>query len=104
MINDMETGPLTEDQQAMVEERLKELAAPDYIFDPDDWEYTIEWASRDQVADDAEIQEGEVKRFCTLIRGPVKFCVLIDNNHQWFDNEADARAAAGQPDKDLFQP
>jgi hypothetical protein len=69
------------------------MADPDHIYDPDDWEYTMPWRDRDQLAEDSEVQFQGVKRFKTLIGGPDKFCAMIANEYSWFDTEAEAEAA-----------
>ncbi len=86
------------------------MADPAYIYDPDEWEYTYNWADR---GDLAEVCRGlrharDVKRFGTLIKGPPKFAALVPitsdeegepnrTELRWFDTEAEARAACGTP-------
>jgi len=69
------------------------MIEPDHIYDPDDWEYTMAWQERDQLAQDCEVEHQAIKRFKTLINGPDKFCVLIDNRYEWFDTLDAAQAA-----------
>lgn len=72
---------------------VRGMADPNHVYDPDDWEYTIPWQDRDQLAEDCEVQFQGVKRFKTLIDGPDKFCVMIDHEYHWFDTVAEAEAA-----------
>lgn len=78
------------------------MSEPDYIYDPDDWEWTEEFGKKDDLAENVEVIEGDVKRFCTLVKGPDKFCTRVGHEYRWFDNEADARAAAGLPERELL--
>ena len=45
---------------------------PDYVYDPDDWEFTCGWKDRDLLVDEMAIAGGlhEPKEFSTLIKGP----------------------------------
>ena len=81
------------------------MSDPDYLYDPDNWECTYEWETRVEAADDAGMHYPcEIKRFCTLLRGPDKFAVKVPtawdedgNPEDWelefFDSADDARAA-----------
>lgn len=83
------------------------MADPDYIYDPDDWEYTSCWADRGNLVDETlRTRLGEIKRFATLVEGPDKFAAYVlregakdegDVELRWFDSEADARTACGMP-------
>ena len=64
-----------------------------WVFDPDDWEYTMPWEDRDQLAASCEVEHQGIKRFKTLIDGPDKFCVRVDGEYCWFDTKAEAEAA-----------
>lgn len=85
------------------------MADPDYLYDPDDWEYTINWDSRVDITEDCKDLRhvGDVKKFNTLIEGPPKFAAKVavtrdeagdpdEIEIQWFDTEAEARAACGR--------
>jgi hypothetical protein len=69
------------------------MAEPDHIYDPDDWEYTMPWQDRDQLAEDTEVEHAGIKRFKTLINGPDKFCVFIGGGYEWFNTLGEAEAA-----------
>lgn len=84
------------------------MAQPDYIYDPDDWEYTSEYKNRVDLVEGCELCVGDVKRFCTLIEGPDRFAANVvvsrdddgepnETEIRWFDTEAEARAACGMP-------
>lgn len=86
--------------------RLADLATADYIYDPDDWEVTYNWADRSEALEHADLATGDVKRFATLIQGPDKFAARVvvsrdddgnidETEIKWFDTEAEAKAAAG---------
>lgn len=82
--------------------------APDYCYDPDDWEVTFEWDNRDLVIEDghaASMDTGEVKRISTLLEGPDVFAVNVVTRRdeegdpeeyelQWFSDEEAARVAS----------
>lgn len=79
------------------------MADPDYIYDPDDWEFTFNWQDRNDLTEDA-IRPflGEMKRFCTLIEGPPKFAAYVlksdaqdegDVELRWFNSEEEAKRA-----------
>jgi len=81
-----------------------EAAAPDYIYDPADWEWTIEWSSRGDLVDDMQLDVRDVKRFSTLNKGPDKWAAHVvktvddagdpdETAIEWFDSEEEARAA-----------
>jgi hypothetical protein len=69
------------------------MAEPDHIYDPDDWEYTMPWQDRQQLAEDCEVEFQGIKRFKTLINGPDKFCVMVGDGYEWFDTQDEAAAA-----------
>jgi hypothetical protein len=69
------------------------MADPDYVYDPDDWEYTHPWEDRDQVAEDAEVEFAGIKKFKTLVQGPDRFCVFVGNSYRWFNTMGEAEAA-----------
>lgn len=83
------------------------MGDPDFIYDPDDWEYTSEYKQRDDLTEEALRRRlGEIKRFCTLVQGPDKFAAYVlrdgaadegDVELRWFDSEAEARVACGMP-------
>lgn len=87
------------------------MADPDYIYDPDDWEYTSAWEDRADLAEDAKELRcpGDIKRYETLIKGPDKFAAQVPTDigedgdvHEWelrwFDSEDEARKACGLPE------
>lgn len=69
------------------------MVEPNHIYDPDDWEYTMPWQDRDQLAEDCEVEFQGIKRFKTLINGPDKFCVKVGDGYEWFDTRDEAEAA-----------
>ena len=69
------------------------MTDPDYIYDPHDWEYTLPWKDRNTLAQDWEVGFAGIGRFKTLIQGPDRFCVLVNNEYCWFDTMAEAEAA-----------
>lgn len=84
-------------------------ATPDHIYDPDNWECTYGWDTRDQfVADQlGGLMPGEVKCCATLIDGPMKYVARVvltrdedgepdDTEVRWFDDEEAARAAGAK--------
>lgn len=82
------------------------MTAPDYVYNPDDWEYTQPWGDRSDMVDDLPV--GEIQRFSTLTKGPDKWAAKvptsrddagdpIDWETRWFDSEAEARTACGLP-------
>lgn len=110
-----ELGRLRQDNLNLVEILARrhrgesdKMTDPDYVYDPDDWEYTMEWAERGLLADDTiRPQLGEIKRFCTLMKGPDKFAAYVlkadaadhgDVELRWFDSEAEARAESTESD------
>lgn len=75
---------------------------PDYLYDPNDWEYTCDWTERENMTDDLPV--GEIQRFSTLICGSDKWAARVvlerdkagDPIHseiRWFNNQAEAEAA-----------
>lgn len=92
----------------MVEERREEdtgasVQKIDYIYLDEDWEVTLAWEDKDELADDIDV--GEVIGCKTLINGPDKFCARVvlsrddagDLDEQglvWFDDLETAEAAA----------
>jgi hypothetical protein len=84
------------------------MADPDYIFDADEWECTYSYADRNLALEDLDLRVGDVKRFRTLVEGPDRFAARVvvtrdeagdpdEIEWQWFDTEAEARAACGMP-------
>lgn len=79
------------------------MADPDFIYDPDDWEYTWSWDDRQNATDDTiRYRLGEWKRFETLIQGPEKIAAYVlkqdakdesDIELRWFDSEEEAKRA-----------
>jgi hypothetical protein len=69
------------------------MAEPDHIYNPDDWEYTMPWQDRDQLAEDCEVEHQGIVRFKTLVNGPDKFCVKVGDSYEWFNTQAEAEAA-----------
>lgn len=75
---------------------------PDYLYDPSDWEKTVNWGYRDALED--HVAPGAAKRFETLVRGPDRFAARIplsfdeegdveDSELRWFATENAALAA-----------
>jgi len=86
---------------------------PDFIYDPDNWEMTLPWDDRSDLAQDTELWHTDIKRFETLVRGPDQWIVNIvlswddegdpdETEIRWFDTEDEAKRAladslAGKP-------
>jgi hypothetical protein len=81
------------------------MTDPDFIYDPNCWEVTHDYEDRDILVDDADLDVGDYIEFATLIKGPPKFAAKVvltrddgdpdETQIQWFDTEAEARAACG---------
>lgn len=69
------------------------MSNPDYVYNPDDWEWTSPWADRNHLAEQCEVEFAGVVQFKTLVQGPDKFCVRIDGEYVWFDHKGEAEAA-----------
>ena len=69
------------------------MSDPDYIYNPDDWEYTLAWAERNTIAEDCEVEHAGIVRFKTLIKGPDVFCVRVGDEYAWFKTKGEAEAA-----------
>ena len=76
----------------------------DYIYDPCQWEMTYEWGDRGDLVDEIYPMKEPVQ-FATLIEGPAVWAVDVvltrdekgdpdEEETQWFDNFAEAQAAA----------
>jgi hypothetical protein len=79
------------------------MSKPDFIYDPEEWEYTVPFEDKANMADD--LSNCEVKRFSTLIKGPDIFAARVptgvdecgdvtDSELEWFDTLEAAQAAA----------
>ncbi|WP_454287126.1 hypothetical protein [Rhizobium arsenicireducens] len=87
-------------------EKARQGKEPDFCFDPDEWEFTCDWADRNEVHGHGEALQGsEPMKIATLIRGPSKWVADVpitwdvdgepdETEIQWFDSEDEARAAA----------
>lgn len=51
--------------------------APDYIYDPDEWDCTYRWDDRDDLMESLEPYPGEVAKLGTLVEGPPVFLVRV---------------------------
>lgn len=80
---------------------------PDYIYDPDDWEYTCNWDDVTYLTEDADIFIGDIREFATLTEGPRIYATLVplsfDENGdadeteiQWFWTREEAQAATNR--------
>lgn len=80
------------------------MKKPDWIYDPDNWEYTHGWEDRDLLVDDLYGGLSEPKEFATLIKGPpvwVKEVTLTHDENgdpdktemQWFNSLEEAEKA-----------
>ena len=80
------------------------MKKPDWIYDPDDWEFTHDWEDRDLLIDDLCGELWEPKEFATLIKGPpvwAKEVVLTRDGNgdpdetemQWFNSLEEAQNA-----------
>lgn len=78
--------------------------APDYLFDSNDWEFTIAWGDRDLLVEDARLHPGEMKAFSGLrmTAGAWAAHVILTRDEdgcadeteiRWFLSEAEAKAA-----------
>lgn len=92
-------------------DRLRELLSapaaprerePDHCYDDANWEYSIDWKSRDTLTDDLPL--GDMMKVGTLFDGPYKFAAHIivtrdedgdadETEVRWFDTEAEALVA-----------
>ena len=79
---------------ARAEAAESKVRTPDYCYDPEDWEYTMPWSNAPDLAETA-LYAGDIARIATLVNGPDKWVIRADDDGeiQWFDTEADARAA-----------
>jgi len=77
-------------------------STPDFIYDPDEWEFTFTWADRSDLMESIDL--GEIKQFDTLIKGPPKWAAHViltcdeegdpdETELRWFDTYEEARAA-----------
>jgi len=92
------------------------LAAPDYVYDPDDWETTYPWDDKSVLAEERdELRPGTLKRYETLIKGPDRWAAHVviardeegdpvDIELRWFDTEEEARAALAPADRQGGSP
>lgn len=78
--------------------------APDYIYDPNDWEMTVGWRDREYLTDEMIGELWKPKEFGTLINGPAiwaKEVVLAKDDHgdpdetevRWFKSLEEAEQA-----------
>lgn len=86
---------------AQLREALQEKE-PDYCYDTENWDRTLDWSDRDDLADGIELDD--VVEVRTLYEGPFRYVARIplppttdgrdgDEVVQWFNSEADARTA-----------
>ena len=79
------------------------MANPDYVYDPDNWETTYSWNSRDELTDGPDT-DGTVYEFATLRKGPPAYAAWIvktftedgdddDGEWQWFRTREGANEA-----------
>lgn len=77
---------------------------PDYVYDPDEWEFTATWKERDILRDELNLWPGEIRRIGTLMKGPDMFVAEValtvdedgcpeETEIQWFASEEEAKAA-----------
>lgn len=92
---------------ALEVERLRaRLNSPDFVYDPEDWEATYDWASACEMEESllSGPGRGPIARVCTLIKGPDRWVadvpIAFDSDGdadgwevRWFDSEDAARAA-----------
>ena len=83
-----------------------DTVTPHYCYDPDSWEYTMQWSQREELVEDWNC--GQAHKVATLIQGPDKWVAHIpidatgfgdadDLETRWFDSEESAlRAIAGE--------
>lgn len=80
---------------------------PDYIYEPDNWEYTCNWDDRDNLTEDSDLFCGEVREYATLIQGPPVYAAHVpisfdadgdfeETEIQWFHSLEEATAAANR--------
>ena len=81
---------------------VTEARNPDYIYDPQEWEYTCDWDDRYLLTDDLTF--GQILEVNTLFVGASKFAARVpisfdedgdveDDEVQWFDSRGEAEAA-----------
>lgn len=73
--------------------------APDYVYDTENWEETLEWRNRTELGDSLDV--GQIMEVGCLKSLPPKFLasVLIgEDDYQllWFDTREEAEAAVKQ--------
>lgn len=83
-----------------------DTVTPHYCYDPDSWEYTMQWSHREELVEDWNC--GQAHKVATLVQGPDKWVAHIpidttgdgnadDLETHWFDSEESAlRAIAGE--------
>lgn len=83
------------------------MSDPDYVFDPDSWETTYSWDSRQDLLEDIGMDWGpigEPKKLRTLVYGPDRWVAHIvlswddtgdpdETEVRWYDTEEEAKAA-----------
>lgn len=78
------------------------MSKPDYIYNPQCWEVTMEYNSRDDLMDGCDY--GQIAEMHTLVLGPTMFGVRLavsfdDDGHpdeteiRWFNSREEAEAA-----------
>jgi hypothetical protein len=69
---------------------------PDYVYDPENWESTFEFADRDLATEDCLYDE-PVKRYSTLVKGPDIWAARDANGRAaWFSTKEDAERFRAQ--------
>ncbi len=79
------------------------MSDPKYIYDPEDWDYTLPYEDKSVYQDYADLSPGEHKVFKTLVEGPDRFlaCVILtrddegdpdETEYRWFDTEEEAKS------------
>lgn len=79
----------------------REERKPDYVYDPEAWEWTHEYSDRNAIMEECGADYGKVVAVNTLFSGPQLFAVRIGDEEnadeiKWFNSreEADAFASA----------
>ena len=87
-----------------------DTVTPHYCYDPESWEYTMQWSNREELVEDWDC--GQAHKVATLVQGPDKWVAHIpidttgfgeadDLETHWFDSEEAALRATQGNQHDL---
>lgn len=83
------------------------MSNPEFIYDPNDWEFTWAYDDRDDFTDDVELSPGEIKTYHTLVHSDDCFLANVvltrdedggadETEYRWFNTREEAEAAVGK--------